>query len=67
MITYGKLSDIYDFQYGKGNTNPDNGGIYPIYGSNGVIGGYDKWNSEDAPVIGHIGANCGSAARIMCL
>lgn len=60
MITYGKLSDIYDFQYGKGNTNPDNGGIYPIYGSNGVIGGYDKWNSEDAPVIGHIGANCGS-------
>lgn len=60
MITYGKLSDIYDFQYGKGNTNPDNGGTYPIYGSNGVIGGYDKWNSEDAPVIGHIGANCGS-------
>lgn len=54
-----RLSEIYDFQYGKGNNNPDNGGIYPIYGSNGIIGGYDKFNSEDSPVIGHIGANCG--------
>lgn len=54
-----RLSEIYEFQYGKGNNNPDNGGIYPIYGSNGIIGGYDKFNSEDSPVIGHIGANCG--------
>lgn len=54
-----KLSELYDFQYGKGNNNPDNGGEYPIYGSNGIIGGYDIYNSEDAPVIGHIGANCG--------
>lgn len=54
-----RLSAIYDFQYGKGNNNPDNGGVYPVYGSNGIIGGYDKYNSEDSPVIGHIGANCG--------
>lgn len=54
------LSDFYNFQYGKGNNNPDNGGQYPVYGSNGIIGWYDKYNSEDAPVIGHIGANCGS-------
>lgn len=54
------LSEFYDFQYGKGNNNPDNGGKYPVYGSNGIIGWYDKYNSEDAPVIGHIGANCGS-------
>lgn len=60
MIVTGKLSDIYTFQYGKGNDNPDNGGIYPVYGSNGIIGGYDKYNNEDAPVIGHIGANAGS-------
>lgn len=53
------LSDLYIFQYGKGNTNPDNGGRFPIYGSNGIIGGYHEYNSEDAPVIGHIGANCG--------
>lgn len=56
----GKLSSLYTFQYGKGNNNPDNGGIYPIYGSNGIIGGYDEFNNEDSPVIGHIGANCGS-------
>ncbi|RJP91587.1 MAG: restriction endonuclease subunit S [Desulfobacteraceae bacterium] len=56
----GNLSDIYQFQYGKGNNNPDNGGEYPVYGSNGLIGWYDQFNSEDAPVIGHIGVNCGS-------
>ena len=56
----GKLSNIFKFQYGKGNNNPDNGGKYPVYGSNGLIGWFDEFNSEDAPVIGHIGANCGS-------
>ena len=55
----GTLGNFYKFQYGNGNTNPDNGGPYPIYGSNGFIGGFDKYNNEDAPVIGHIG-NCGS-------
>lgn len=54
-----KLSELYDFEYGKGNNNPDNGGQYPIYGSNGIIGGYTEYNSVDSPVIGHIGANCG--------
>lgn len=52
----GTLKDIYQFQYGKGNNNPDNGGQYPIYGSNGVIGGYHEYNNENEPVIGHIGA-----------
>jgi len=55
-----KLDELYEFQYGFGNVNPDNGGEYPVYGSNGIIGSYDKYNNEDAPVIGHIGANCGS-------
>ena len=55
----GTLDDLYIFQYGKGNNNPDNGGKYPVYGSNGIIGWYDEYNSEDAPVIGHIGINCG--------
>lgn len=55
-----KLCELYTFQYGKGNNNPNNNGIYPVYGSNGIIGGYDKFNNEEAPVIGHIGANCGS-------
>lgn len=52
----GTLQDIYKFQYGKGNNNPDNGGQYPVYGSNGIIGWYDEYNNEDEPVIGHIGA-----------
>ncbi len=56
----GTLQDLYTFQYGKGNNNPDNSGVYPVYGSNGIIGGYDEYNNEDAPVIGHIGINCGS-------
>lgn len=54
-ITENVLSSIYSFQYGKGNTNPDNGGKYPIYGSNGIIGGFDEYNNEDGPIIGHIG------------
>ena len=54
------LGELYKFQYGKGNNNPDNGGTYPIYGGSGIIGGYDEYNSENAPVIGHIGVNCGA-------
>jgi len=55
----GTIEDLYKFQYGLGNTNPNNNGSYPIYGAGGVIGGYDKFNSEDAPVIGHMGEYCG--------
>lgn len=58
--SHGTLEDFYKFQYGLGNTNPDNQGPYPIYGAGGVIGGYDKFNNEDAPVIGHMGAYCGA-------
>lgn len=56
----GTLGELYQFQYGTGNNNPDNGGKFPVYGSNGVIGGYDEYNAENSPVIGHIGVNCGS-------
>ena len=53
------IGDIYDFQYGTGNTSPKSGGQYPVYGSNGIVGSHDKYNSEDSPVIGHIGAYAG--------
>lgn len=53
------LNEIYEFQYGKGNTIEDTGGEFPIYGSNGAVGFTDKYNSENAPVIGHIGAYAG--------
>ena len=53
------LGDIYDFKYGTGNTIPTDGGIYPVYGSNGIVGSHHEYNSENAPVIGHIGAYAG--------
>jgi type I restriction enzyme S subunit len=53
------IGDIYDFQYGTGNTIPTTGGQYPVYGSNGIVGSHHEYNSEDSPVIGHIGAYAG--------
>ena len=55
-----KLKDIYKFIYGEGNTNPDNGGIYPVYGANGIIGGFDRYNAEESVIIGHMGAYAGN-------
>ncbi len=54
-----RLGEIYEFQYGTGNVIPKTGGQYPVYGSNGIVGNHDEYNSEDAPVIGHIGAYAG--------
>lgn len=54
-----KLGSIYQFQYGQFNNNPDNGGIYPIYGANGIIGGYHGYNADNSVVIGHMGAYAG--------
>lgn len=54
-----QIGRIYDFQYGEGNIIPTLGGKYPVYGSNGIVGTHNKYNSEDAPVIGHIGAYAG--------
>lgn len=55
-----KLGDIYNFNYGKFNTNPSNGGQYPVYGANGIIGGYTEYNAENSAVIGHMGEYAGS-------
>ena len=55
-----KLGEIYKFQYGEFNNNPSNGGIYPVYGANGVIGGYTNYNAENSVIIGHMGEYAGS-------
>ncbi len=55
-----KLGELYNFRYGDGNHNPSNGGKYDVYGANGIIGGYDKFNSEDSIIIGHMGEYAGS-------
>ena len=53
------LGNLYRFQYGKGNNIPEDKGEYPCYGSNGIVGHHTEFNSEDAPIIGHIGAYAG--------
>lgn len=53
------LEEIFSFQYGIFNNNPNNGGKYPVYGANGVIGGYTDFNAEDSVVIGHMGEYAG--------
>ncbi len=50
-----RLGEIYKYQYGKGNKIPESKGEYPTYGSNGQVGFHTEYNSEDSPVIGHIG------------
>ena len=54
-----KFGEVFEFQYGEFNNNPDNGGEYPIYGANGIIGGYTDWNAENSSIIGHMGAYAG--------
>ena len=58
-VEWKSLGEVYKFQYGKGNTIPTSGGDYPVYGSNGIVGSHSEYNSENSPVIGHIGAYAG--------
>jgi len=58
-VEFRTLGEVYKFKYGKGNTIPTVGGQYPVYGSNGVVGTHNEFNSENSPVIGHIGAYAG--------
>ena len=55
-----KLGNIYSFKYGEYNNNPSNGGIYPVFGANGIIGGFDKFNAKNSVIIGHMGEYAGS-------
>lgn len=52
-----KNKKLFKFYYGKGNKIPeDNGGIYNVYGANGVVSHINEYNCEDISIIGHIGA-----------
>ena len=52
-----KNKNLFKFYYGKGNKIPeDTGGIYDVYGANGVVSHIDEYNCEDVTIIGHIGA-----------
>jgi type I restriction enzyme S subunit len=54
-----RLGDVVRFGNGKA-IKPGGTGDYPVYGSNGIIGGSDEFRHENGVVIGRVGAYCGS-------
>ena len=55
------LGDVVRFGNGKA-IKPGGEGRYPVYGSNGIIGGSDDFRFENGVIIGRVGAYCGSTA-----
>jgi type I restriction enzyme S subunit len=55
------LGDVVRFGNGK-SIKPGGSGAYPVYGSNGIIGGSDEFRHEKGIIIGRVGAYCGSVA-----
>ncbi|MBF0118143.1 MAG: restriction endonuclease subunit S [Desulfobacterales bacterium] len=54
-----KLGDFISF--GNGKSRPQNDGIIPIYGGNGILGYCNQYNYQDETIIiGRVGAYCGS-------
>lgn len=54
------LRDILNFRNGKGLKNISDKGLYPVYGSTGIIGKTDDILFDtDSLIIGRVGANCG--------
>ena len=53
------LGDIVRFGNGK-SIKPGGVGRYPVFGSNGIIGGCDEFRHENGIIIGRVGAYCGA-------
>jgi len=53
------LGDVVRFGNGKA-IKPGGTGGFPVYGSNGIIGGSDEFRHENGVVIGRVGAYCRS-------
>ncbi len=53
-----KLGEICSFSTGDGIKS--NGGLYPIYGGNGIMGYTDDSNNSNCIIIGRVGAYCGN-------
>lgn len=55
------IGDIAEFRNGKTSPERNNDSQYSVYGSNGIIGYSDKYNSdENTIIIGRVGSYCGS-------
>jgi type I restriction enzyme, S subunit len=55
------LGEALEFFNGK-SIKPGGEGEYPVYGSNGIIGGSDSFKYQNAIILGRVGAYCGSVA-----
>lgn len=53
------LEQFVDFNNGK-SIKPSEKGIFPAFGSNGIIGYSDNYLYDKGIIIGRVGANCGS-------
>jgi type I restriction enzyme S subunit len=53
------LGKMLSFYNGK-SIKPGGVGKYPVYGSNGLIGGNDEYKYDNGIIIGRVGAYCGS-------
>ncbi|TNK92172.1 hypothetical protein C4M96_01855 [Mycoplasmopsis pullorum] len=43
-------------KYGEGNKIPSSKEkTFPVYGANGIVSYYEKYNNEDTAIVGHIG------------
>ena len=55
------LGDVMSFANGKSSPQRSDDSLYPVYGSNGIIGKCNKVNSDaNTIVIGRVGSYCGS-------
>ena len=52
-----KLGEITNMKNGK--KRPQNNGVFPVYGGNGIMDYSDSYNAENAIIVGRVGAYCG--------
>ena len=52
-----KLGEITNMKNGK--KRPQNNGIFPVYGGNGIMDYSNSYNAENVIIVGRVGAYCG--------
>jgi len=60
-LKHEKLAEVLAFKNGK-SIKPGGTGKYPVYGSNGIIGGCDEYKEQNGIILGRVGAYCGSVS-----
>ena len=57
MLTKYKLGELVKMSNGR--KKPENEGVYPVYGGNGILGYTDSYNDDNVIIVGRVGAFCG--------